>query len=333
MKNLLLILLSVVTLNIQGQVAPNFTVTDVDGNAHNLYTDYLDQGKIVALKIFFVNCPPCNAAAPSFQTRYEQWGAGSQDVQFFSLTNKVSDANSQVNGFKNQHGLTMPVVSAQGGAVSAQAKYTDGTFGPFFGTPHYIIIAPDKTVYYDVSSSQINQTIMDIQGSMGAPSTPVELSTNLGSSLPDGVALFIKPLNANGPIINITAKTNGTHAFDYPSNDFPEMVDPIIFLQSAADAQNGQLRAGDLIPIRKHILGLTPFTDERDLIAADVTGDGKIRTGDLVDLRKIILGLENDFPNQVPSYMLYPSEVPFSASGTNLVTIDLEILKIGNLVD
>ena len=333
MKNTLLIFLGFVTLNVFGQVAPNFTVTDSDGNVHELYADYLDQGKIVALKIFFVNCPPCNAAAPGFQAKYVQWRAGNQDVQFFSLTNKTSDTNALVNGFKNQHNLTMPVIGSQGGSVAAQAKYTNGTFGPFFGTPHYIIIAPDKTVYYDVSSSQIDQTIMDIQGSMGAPSTPVELSTNLGSSLPDGVALFMKPANSNSPVINITAKTNGTHEFDYPSTDFPEMEDPIIFLQSAADAQNGQLRAGDLIPIRKHILGLTPFTDERDLIAADITGDGRIRTADLVDLRRVILGLANDFPNQVPSYQLYPLEVEFNASGTNLVTINLEILKIGNLVD
>lgn len=332
MRNILLVLTTFFTLQLMGQVAPNFTVTDVDGTMHELYTDYLDKGKIVALKIFFVNCPPCNNAAPGFQAKYVQFGEGNQDVQFFSLTNKVSDTNTSVAGFKGQHSLTMPVVSSEGGAVSAQAKYTDGTFGNFFGTPYYLVIAPDKTVY-NVSSSQISQKIMDIQGSMSAPGTPVELSTNLGSSLPDGVALFIKPQNANSPIVNITAKTNGTHSFDYPSADFPEMVNPIIFLQSAADAQNGQLRAGDLIPIRKHILGLTPFTNETDLIAADVTGDGRIRTGDLVDLRKIILGLETDFPNQVPSYKLYPAEVPFNASGTNVVTIDLEIIKIGNLVD
>ncbi len=39
-------------------VAPDFTVTDLDGNEHNLYT-YLDEGKSVILDLYAVWCPPC----------------------------------------------------------------------------------------------------------------------------------------------------------------------------------------------------------------------------------------------------------------------------------
>jgi len=34
-----------------GSTAPNFTLTDIDGNTHQLY-DYLDQGKAVLLDFF-----------------------------------------------------------------------------------------------------------------------------------------------------------------------------------------------------------------------------------------------------------------------------------------
>ncbi|MBK8704908.1 MAG: redoxin domain-containing protein [Saprospiraceae bacterium] len=50
---------------LKSQPAPNFTLTDSDGQSHNLYTDYLDQGKTVVIKFFFTTCPPCNAMAPA----------------------------------------------------------------------------------------------------------------------------------------------------------------------------------------------------------------------------------------------------------------------------
>ncbi len=333
MRILLSLSIILFSINLYGQMAPNFTVTDVNGQTHNLYTDYLDQDKIVVINVFFVYCPPCNSAAPGFQAKHVQWGSGSQGVQFMYLTNKVTDNNTLVTGFKNQHSLTMPSISAQGGAVQAQALYTGGAFGPFYGTPHYTVIAPDRTVHYDVPFTQIDQIIMDIQGTITAPGTPVKINTNLGASLPSGVSLFMKPANATNPLINITQLTNGTNQFMYPSADFPELVNPVIFMQTNADAQDGSLRAGDLVPIRKHILGLEPFTDPKIIIAADVNGDSKIRSGDLVDLRKVILGLIEDFPNAVPSYKMYPEEVDFNASGTNEVIINLEIVKIGNIVD
>jgi len=41
-----------------GTIAPDFTVTDIDGVEHHLY-DYLDEGKTVILDIFATWCPPC----------------------------------------------------------------------------------------------------------------------------------------------------------------------------------------------------------------------------------------------------------------------------------
>ena len=330
MRRLLVLSLLFSFLTGYSQMAPNFTVTDVDGVTHNLYEDYLDQDYVVVLKIFFVNCPPCNAAAPIYQSHYETWGEGSNGVQFFELTNKSNDSNAAVTGYKNQHSLTMPNVSAEGGAVAAQAMYTNGTFGPFFGTPHYMVIAPDRSVVNGVSLNNLDQVITDNLPNTGAPVTPVKIVGN-NNAIPSGVSVFMKPKNASTPVLNVTSLTNGTYEFNYPSQEFPMMNEPILFISSTAPAQDGSIRAGDLIPIRKHILGLEPFTDVRDEIKADVNGDDRIRASDLVEIRSVILGLSSEFPNGVPSYKLYPEQVDFDVSGTDLVTIDLELLKIGDI--
>jgi peroxiredoxin len=334
MKSIQTLFIVLIAFICSAQVAPNFVVTDVDGNTHNLYTDYLDQDKVVVLKIFFRNCPPCNSAAPTFQARYVEWGSGTMDVQFIELTNKLSDSDNVVLGYKNQHSLTFPLISAEGGGVAAQGMYTDGTFGPFYGTPHYMVIAPDKTVQNGVSLGNLNQAIMDALPTMTAPTTPVKFTANGGSTaIPSGVTVYMKPANASGPVLNVGQLTNDTYEFEYPSANFPTMVDPIIYISSTNNAQDGSIRVGDLIPIRKHILGLEEFTDDRDFIKADVDADDRIRVNDLVEIRKVILGLTIEYPNNVPSFRLYPEVVDFDVSGTNLVTIDLEILKMGNIQD
>ncbi|MBK8623183.1 MAG: hypothetical protein IPN79_15845 [Saprospiraceae bacterium] len=53
----------------------------------------------------------------------------------------------------------------------------------------------------------------------------------------------------------------------------------------------------DIVLVQQHILGLRPFTNPVQYIAADVNRDGRINSLDLLDMRKVILGLREFFPN------------------------------------
>ena len=56
------------TLAQQG-TAPDFTVTDINGNTHELYADILDQGKIAVVQIVATWCPPCLICTPRAHCR------------------------------------------------------------------------------------------------------------------------------------------------------------------------------------------------------------------------------------------------------------------------
>jgi peroxiredoxin len=133
-----------------GQMAPDFTVTDINGQMHTLYSQYLDQGKTVMLKIFYSTCPPCNAQADALQALYIDWGAGDHDVEFIEVSNKTWETNQTAIAYISAHGITFPTVSATGGSIAVVSAYINGGFGSFFGTPTYVVIDQEGNVSWDV---------------------------------------------------------------------------------------------------------------------------------------------------------------------------------------
>lgn len=142
------------------QTAPDFTVTTVHGEEFNLYSE-LDAGKTVILDIFFVNCPPCNSIAPFIQDLNIKWGDGDADVEFISLTDV--DTNEEILPYEALHSLTFPAAGRDAGGTEAVTPYTSGTFGQFFGYPTLVVIAPDRTMNYDIwgSSDQNTSDLLD----------------------------------------------------------------------------------------------------------------------------------------------------------------------------
>src|ERR1700730_7333124 len=63
-----------------GDKAPDFTLLDFNGKAHQL-SDY--KGKLVLINFWGTFCPPCKAEMPALQRQYDQWSA--KGVQFLEI--------------------------------------------------------------------------------------------------------------------------------------------------------------------------------------------------------------------------------------------------------
>ena len=148
------------------QTAPDFTVTDINGQVHHLYADYLNQGKSVMIKVMFTTCPPCNSIAPLMEPFYQEWGAGQYDVEFFEMTDKSFDTNALMEAYAAQYNETFPAISVEGNSLDAVQPYKNGTFGQWLGTPTFIVIAPDGTVQFNIDGAGNQATINAIDAAL-----------------------------------------------------------------------------------------------------------------------------------------------------------------------
>jgi len=319
-----------------GQLAPDFTVTDTDGTVHELYADHLDQGKTVVIELFFVNCPPCRAIAPNVESLYQEWGGGNEDVEIIKLSTQGGDSNADVAGFKADFGTTFPGVGADGGAAAARLPYQNGTFGPFFGTPQFSVVAPDGSVNHRVSFSALDAAIAATGATGGNvvvpdPFTTYELKYSTKSATnPEAVEFIISSANG-GLSYNITQLTNETNIFNYPSDLVPEVDSPIISAVATGPALNNSVKPSDLLTTVKHILELTVLDDPIKLIAGDVNSDGDIDGKDLLVTQKVLLEINENFSSNTPSWKTYNDNQALIPSEGNTITLDFEVIKIGDV--
>ncbi|MDO8897088.1 MAG: T9SS type A sorting domain-containing protein [Bacteroidales bacterium] len=114
--------------------AIDFTVTDITGVEHNLFT-YLDAGKYVCIDFFFVNCGPCQVFAPKFQQTFEHFGCNSSNVIFLSISSQ--DNMVAVQNYAASHNYTYPMVPNTWGVTTT---YQIGAY------PTIILIAPNRQI-------------------------------------------------------------------------------------------------------------------------------------------------------------------------------------------
>ena len=89
----------------QGSEAPDFTVYDLEGNAHKL-SDF--RGKPVLLNFWASWCGPCQMEMPDFQKFYESHG---DKVNFIivNLTDGQQETVESASAFITEQGYTFPV--------------------------------------------------------------------------------------------------------------------------------------------------------------------------------------------------------------------------------
>ena len=89
----------------KGIEAPDFTVYDLEGNAHKL-SDF--RGKPVLLNFWASWCGPCQAEMPDFQKFYESYGDKVHFV-FVNLTDGQQETVETASAFVAEKGYTFPV--------------------------------------------------------------------------------------------------------------------------------------------------------------------------------------------------------------------------------
>lgn len=127
------------TLNV-GDVAPNFTVTDLHGVVHTK-ADYA--GKYLLVDLFAYWCGPCADLAPTINSFYIKYGCNGYDMQVLAVEFEGTTAQTEAFETANGGDLTKPtptVSGADGGGGAFHALY------PVAGFPTFIIIGPDGLI-------------------------------------------------------------------------------------------------------------------------------------------------------------------------------------------
>ncbi len=299
--------LAIFPLLVQAAKAPDFTVTDFNGKVHNLYADYLNKDKVMVIKFFFVGCPPCATIAPYVQQAYVRWGSGNGRVQFMEITTQNGDNDILVKAYHNTKGFTFPGISKDGGAAAARSPYTSGTFGPFYGTPTFVVINPKGDVNYNVPMTTTDQSQLDTaiaqalrvtNGGGGGGTCANAFTVKTITQIQPETYYVVDLLNGNPANEIKTGKYNCE--FNLASNIDGYYVIPQ--MNATADPVAGVTTA-DIVYIQRSILGLQTLNNLQKAVA-DVNNSGSVSAADISEIRKLVLGVTAKFNKLTKSYVV-----------------------------
>lgn len=177
-----------------GDLVDDFTVTDIDGVEHNLYS-ITAQGKYVWLDFFFVDCGPCRQTAAIFNEFYDKYGCNAGDVYTLSINRGIDD-DAYVSWYEQQFGGPFnhsPAVSKEGGGGPVSSNFGVSAY------PTYCLIGPDNRM--------INRDIWPLTGGIIALENtfpqgfePEVMECTLGVSDNKNFTFNIYPTVSNGNI-------------------------------------------------------------------------------------------------------------------------------------
>jgi len=276
-------------LHVPPQTAADFTITTSDGQVKQLYQDYINQQKLVVIEAFFTTCPPCATHAPLVQNLYTSMQATHPGkVEFLLLSTLFNDTNAKVAQYKTSKGLSMPGVGKDGGSITALQPYLNGQFGPFQGTPTFIVIAPGSgVVTFDIRGLSPNETIMLLQQKIEA-----FFPKDCTLKSPFGTPLETVQIGVNAPVFDTLLVANGA----YDLSNVIALKNTTCTIKPHKTGSITGLTTYDLVLISKHILGIEPFKCPWQILAADVNCTGSVTTFDIVTARKVILGILDSLP-------------------------------------
>ncbi len=184
-----------------GDTVNDFTVVDVYGSTHNLYS-YTAQGKYVFLDFFYSACGGCQNFVPVFNEFYDKYGCNQGEVVCIAINSGV-DKDEAVIIFENTYGGSFnhaPAISRDGG--SADVNYD---FDPKY-YPACVLIGPDNMmVNADIHPIQ---TVADLEAAFPANFNPQPLICSLSMhEIVTELDFSIFPNPSNGQEISIENPT------------------------------------------------------------------------------------------------------------------------------
>ncbi len=131
-----------------GSIAPNWTLTDIDGNSHTLY-DYLNQGKTVVIDFSTTWCNPCwnYHQSHALKDLYNNYGpSGTDEMMVFWIESDLATDSTDLHGTGNNTqgdwvtGTPYPIIDLT--ELSIIEDYQ------IIGWPLIYIICPDRIVKF-----------------------------------------------------------------------------------------------------------------------------------------------------------------------------------------
>ena len=120
-----------------GDIIPDFTGTDIDGNEINLYS-ILDNGQAVFINFFLFGDEYSETPMSDIVDTYRLYGCNQHDVFFMEITPNGTDANCQA--WIERFGVQYPTISRDGGGNDIAQAIPVGFY------PTLMLIRPDHTI-------------------------------------------------------------------------------------------------------------------------------------------------------------------------------------------
>ena len=193
-----------------GSTAPDFTITDINGNVFNLYSE-LDQGKTVILDLFATWCSPCWSFTSSgimgeLETNYPN------EVKCVAIEADPSTPASELYGGGSSVGDWSSIIDytlADASSGSMPNEYNTGTF------PTVYRICPDRSVTEIYGLPNTDAYYNSVGECTGIAQYAKDLSitswngpTGYCSGQLDAGSVTIQSLNLGGPVLSCDVAVN-----------------------------------------------------------------------------------------------------------------------------
>lgn len=219
-------------------IAPDFTITDINGVTRNLYSE-LNNNKTVVLDFFSTNCGSCISGIPILEDIWQSYGSNGDSLWVWGVeVNGITD--SAIIAFQNQYSFSYPVFGT----------YTDDIIVPLYSvtyTPQYWVVCPSYSMKF-VSIYNLDEAIKGCKESLSVNEFYIENNDSWFVFEKNKLNMFVDNnyypaklyvYNLFGKIINVFEISDNSQIINL--NNLTSGVYFISFFTSKGNALNGKI--------------------------------------------------------------------------------------------